>query len=492
MIPNAPITAIALLALAIWVTLLVARGGFWRCAERDDRDEPAAGPLRWPSVVAVVPARNEADMLAHSLGSLLGSEYPGPFSVILVDDNSDDGTLALARELAARAAGRLTVVAGTPLPVGWTGKLWAMHQGIARAEALAAAPDYLLLTDADIGYRPRALQALVQRAEAGGLVMVSLMAKLRCRSRAERALIPAFIFFFQMLYPFAWVNRGDTRTAAAAGGCMLVRRTALAAAGGVASIRDALIDDCALAARLKQQGPIWLGLTERVSSLRPYPSFGDIRRMVARSAYAQLRYSPWILAGTVAALALAYLAAPLIALLGSGVAQALATVAWILMAVAFWPTVRFYRGSPIWAPLLPAIAAIYLGFTLDSAREHMRGRGGRWKGRTQALPAESPSPLHEPQLRGALPPGPNTSFGTENQEDRPRGGSAGPRLALQGEPAAALLRGASRNPASGPRLALQGEPAAAARGGASRNPASAPIEHPPRHSRASRWRTRGP
>jgi hopene-associated glycosyltransferase HpnB len=381
------IMVLALLALAVWIHLLLWRDGFWRCAERDDRDLPSADPSRWPSVVAVVPARNEADMIARSLASLLQQDYPGPFSVILVDDNSDDETLARARELAGTTAGRLAIVQGAPLEPGWTGKLWAVNQGVARADASSPPPDYLLLTDADIGYGAGALRTLVRRAEAGPLAMVSLMAKLRCRSLAERALIPAFIFFFQMLYPFARVNRREARTAAAAGGCMLVRRDALAKAGGIESIRDALIDDCALAARLKQQGAVWLGLTGQVESLRPYPSFGDIRRMVARSAYAQLNFSPWLLAGTVAGLAVGYLAAPLIALFGSGIGRPVAAAAWLLMAVAFWPTLRFYRLSPLWAPMLPAIAAVYLGFTLDSAFQHARGRGGLWKGRVQALRA---------------------------------------------------------------------------------------------------------
>jgi hopene-associated glycosyltransferase HpnB len=252
---------------------------------------------------------------------------------------------------------------------------------------LANSPDYLLLTDADIGYQPGALRTLAARAESGSFALVSLMAKLRCRSLPERALIPAFVFFFQMLYPFAWVNRGGT-TAAAAGGCMLVRRTALAGAGGIASIRGALIDDCALGARLKQQGAVWLGLTERVESLRAYPSVGDIRRMVARSAYAQLRFSPLLLAATLAGLALAYLAAPVIALFGSGSARAMAWVTWAMMAVAFRPALRFFRVSAWWAPALPLIAAAYLGFTLDSAFQHVRGRGGLWKGRVQALAAE--------------------------------------------------------------------------------------------------------
>jgi hopene-associated glycosyltransferase HpnB len=279
-------------------------------------------------------------------------------------------------------------VQGARLPAGWTGKLWAVTQGVARAEASGAPPDYLLLTDADIGYAPDVLRGLVRRAEAGGLALVSLMAKLRCRSLPERALVPAFIFFFQMLYPFKWVNRRGTRTAAAAGGCMLVRRAALARAGGIGSIRHALIDDCALAARLKRQGPIWLGLTERVQSLRTYPAFADIRRMVARSAYAQLRFSPWLLAATIALLALAYLAAPLIALAGSGLARWIAVGTWMLMGFAFWPTLRFYGLRPLWAPALPAIAAVYLAFTIDSAVQHARGRGGLWKGRVHALPAD--------------------------------------------------------------------------------------------------------
>jgi hopene-associated glycosyltransferase HpnB len=381
-------TGLALLALAVWIYLLVARGGFWRCIQRDTRDLPGSDPASWPSVVAVVPARNEADMIPHSLASLLHQSYPGSFSVILVDDNSDDGTLVVAREVAAGATARLTIVRGAPLPAGWTGKLWAVRQGIEQADASATPPDYLLLTDADIGFEPDALRSLVRRAEAGGLAMVSLMAKLRCRSLAERALIPAFIFFFQMLYPFAWVNRREARTAAAAGGCLLVKRSALAESGGVESIRGALIDDCALAARLKRQGPLWLGLTEQVRSLRPYPTFGDIRRMVARSAYAQLRFSPWLLAATIAALALAYLTAPLITVFGSDMARWVAAGAWVLMAVAFWPTLRFYRLPPYWAPMLPAIAAVYLGFTLDSAIQYRQGRGGLWKGRAQAPPGD--------------------------------------------------------------------------------------------------------
>jgi hopene-associated glycosyltransferase HpnB len=374
--------AIALAALAIWLYLLFGRGGFWRANQRDNWG--AGAPERWPAVTAVVPARDEAEVIGESLASLLAQDYPGDFQVIIVDDQSRDGTAEVARRTAAAAdAGeRLTVLSGKPLPPGWTGKLWAMQQGIERAEDTR--PEFLLLTDADIAYAPDTLRNLVAHAQARGLVLTSLMAKLRCESFAERALIPAFIFFFQMLYPFAWVNRPDHPMAGAAGGCMLVRRDALHAAGAIEAIRGDLIDDCALARRLKAVGPIWLALTERVRSLRPYPAVEDIRRMVARTAYCQLRYSPLLLAGTATGMALTYLAAPLLAVFGAGLPQLVGALVWLLMVVAFYPTLRFYRLSPLWGLALPLIALAYLAFTLDSAYQHARGRGGLWKGRVQA------------------------------------------------------------------------------------------------------------
>jgi hopene-associated glycosyltransferase HpnB len=377
--------AIAWASLAAWIYLIAARGGFWRAAERDDRDQPAE-PRLWPAVAAVIPARDEADVVAESLGSLLRQDYPGPFTIILVDDQSRDGTAQAARACAARqgAADRLTVLPGRKLPAGWSGKIFAMKQGIEHVESLQNPAAYLLLTDADIAYAPDALTTLVARAQARDLVLASLMARLRCESWAERALIPAFIFLFQMLYPFAWVNRPRSTTAAAAGGCMLVRRDALDAIGGIEKIRAALIDDCALGRELKAVGPIWLGLTRRARSLRAYPRISDVRRMVSRSAYDQLRYSPALLIGTVAGLALTFLAPPLLAVLGSGLAQALGLAAWGLMAIAFQPILRFYAVSPLWGAALPAIAAFYLAFTLDSAYQHLRGRGGLWKGRVQA------------------------------------------------------------------------------------------------------------
>jgi len=371
------------MVLAIWIYLLFGRGGFWLARQRED--EPAAGETPYPAVAAVIPARDEAEHVADTVTSLLRQDYPGAFAVFVVDDQSRDGTAQVARAAAAAldAAARLTVIAGRPPPAGWTGKLWAQEQGVEAASAGPRPPDYLLFTDADIVYAPGALKALVDRARSRGYVLTSLMAKLRCQSAAERALVPAFIFFFQMLYPFSWANDPARPTAAAAGGCMLVRREALARAGGVAAIRSALIDDCALAKKLKAHGPIWIGLAERVRSLRAYPALADIRGMVARTAYAQLRYSPLLLAATVVGLALTYLAPVLLAVLAGGTARGFGIAAWLAMAVAFQPTLRFYRVSALWGPALPAIAAIYMAFTLDSAYQHLRGRGGMWKGRAQ-------------------------------------------------------------------------------------------------------------
>jgi hopene-associated glycosyltransferase HpnB len=372
-----PWLPLCLLPLLIWLVLVLGRGGFWLARERDDRAQPPP-PAAWPAVVAVVPARNEADVIGQSVGSLLRQDYPGPFRVVLVDDGSSDGTAA-----AAGADPRLEVLPGAPLPAGWTGKLWAQQQGVARASE--SAPDYILLTDADIGHAPDNLRALVARAEHNRCAMVTLMAELSCATPAERFLIPAFVFFFQMLYPFGWVADADRRTAAAAGGCMLVRRTALAAAGGMASIRAEIIDDCALGRRMKAQGPVWLGLTRRARSLRPYGSVAEIGRMVSRSAYAQLGYSPLLLAGTVLGMVLTYLLPPALALFGHGWAQAGGAAAWLLMALAFQPMLRFYRVSPLWGLALPVIGAAYTLFTLQSAVQVWRGRGGMWKGRAQAM-----------------------------------------------------------------------------------------------------------
>jgi hopene-associated glycosyltransferase HpnB len=271
------------------------------------------------------------------------------------------------------------ILTGSPRPAGWTGKLWALDRGI----AAAGTPEFLWLTDADIGHAPDNLRRLVARATTDNRVMVTLMARLHCQSLAERLLIPAFVYFFAMLYPFARVNRPADPLAAAAGGCVLVRRETLAAAGGIAAIAHEIIDDCALARRIKPQGSLWLGLSDRAVSLRPY-SFDDIRRMVARSAYAQLGYSPLRLAGTLAGLLLVYVAPPLLAL--SGVPGAwLGRAAWALMVMTMFPILRCYRVNPLLGLALPLIALAYAGFTLDSAIQHWRGRGGMWKGRAQAM-----------------------------------------------------------------------------------------------------------
>jgi hopene-associated glycosyltransferase HpnB len=371
------------MVVAIWAYLLIGRGGFWLTRQRDGGLALEEGS--WPAVVGIIPARDEAETVGRTITSLLKQDYPGEFSILLVDDQSRDGTADVARAAAALlgAATRLTVLPGRPLPAGWTGKLWAQHQGVEAALARSHPPVYLLLTDADIVYAAHALRALTIRAQAGGYVLTSLMAKLRCATLVERFFIPAFIFFFQMLYPFAWANDPRRATAAAAGGCMLVRRDALAQAGGMAAIRDALIDDCTLAKKLKGHGPIWIGLTHSVSSIRAYPALANIRRMVSRTAYAQLRYSPLLLAGTIIGLALTFIAPVVLALFAAGAARILGIVAWILMAFALQPTLRFYRVSPLWGVALPAIAATYMAFTVDSAYQHWRGRSGMWKGRAQ-------------------------------------------------------------------------------------------------------------
>ena len=387
---------IAVAACLAWAVLLFGRGMFW-LARDDDRDAPRLpDPATWPCVTAIVPARDEAETIGATVASLLGQDYPGEFRLIVVDDRSTDGTGDLARAAAAGDS-RLTVIQGGPRAPGWTGKLWALEQGLRQARP--GAPDYLLFTDADIRHAPDSLRMLVRRATAEDRVLVSLMARLRCESLAERWLIPAFIFFFQMLYPFRWSNDPGARTAAAAGGCVLLDRAAFERAGGLAPIRGALIDDCALARRMKAVGPIWTGLSApddrrgaspeglhrphpscRVESLRPYETIGPIRRMVARTAYAQLGYHVVALVGMIAALALVFLAPPLLALFAAGPPALFGVLAWSAMAVSFAPSLWRFGLSPLRGLALPGIAGAYMAFTLDSALAEWRGRGGMWKG----------------------------------------------------------------------------------------------------------------
>jgi hopene-associated glycosyltransferase HpnB len=347
-----------------WMILLAARGGFWRM-------RPAALPSGAPPrrVAAIVPARNEAAGVERAVASLAGQQFAGDFRIFLVDDASTDGTADLARH--AAPSDKLSVAPAPPLAPGWTGKLWAMAEGVRAAAPLQ--PDYYWLTDADIVQSPGALDRLVRHAETGGYDLVSFMVKLRCESPAERLLIPAFVFFFLKLYPPAWIADPRRRTAGAAGGSILVRREALERIGGVEAIRGEMIDDCALAGAVKRTGDrVWLGLTTEDHSVREYRSFGEIGRMISRTAFTELRRSWWLLAGTVLGMAALYLLPVALALSGS----ALGALAWLLMALAYAPAVRFYGRSLLWAPALPFAALFYTGATIHSAL-----RGGSWKGR---------------------------------------------------------------------------------------------------------------
>lgn len=374
-------------SLAAWLWLLWGQGFFWRT---DLRLPARSEPDTWPSVCVVVPARDEAAVLPESLPSLLAQDYPGQAEIFLVDDGSSDGTGALARELADRKGG-LPLTVGSPgePPPGWTGKLWAVRHGIGLARARE--PRYFLLTDADIAHEPDSLRELVAAAETAGFDLVSLMARLRVASMWERLVVPAFVYFFAQLYPFRWIARKGSRTAAAAGGCVLLSADAAKRAGIPDSIRHAVIDDVTLARAVKRSGGrIWLGLAERVDSVRPYPGLGDLWRMVSRSAYAQLRHNPLILLGTVLGLALIYLAPPaaLFAGLATGGAPTavLGGLAWLVMTATYIPMLRYYRQTLWLAPLLPFTAFLYLLMTVDSAVQHYRGRGAAWKGRTYARP----------------------------------------------------------------------------------------------------------
>lgn len=370
---------LAALALLVWIDLVLFHGAFWRSGPVVPE---AAGPGH-AKVIAVVPARDEAESIQTSLGSLLRQQYAGDFSVILVDDNSTDGTGALAAALEGQQ--RLTILRGAPLAPGWSGKLWAVHQGLELARSREA--DYILLTDADIEHAPDHVALLVDHATQQHLDLVSEMVRLRCESRAERALIPAFIFFFQMLYPFRWVADPRKKLAGGAGGTMLVARPALERIDGVRSIRGRLIDDCALAQAIKNSGGrIWLGHGERAASLRVYADWREIGTMIARTAFEQLGHSWLALMGCILGMGLLYIVPPVGALAGQGMGRWLALAAWLLMAASFQPTLRRYSRSPLWGATLPAIALFYMGATVASALRHGRGRGGGWKNRVYPEP----------------------------------------------------------------------------------------------------------
>ena len=376
------------LSLFIWLFLLLFWGGFWRADRRIDNESERTLAM-YPTVWAIVPARNEAEVIATSLTSLLNQNYPGKLKIVLVDDNSSDCTSEIAQATAktCKEPERLKIIAGKPLVQGWKGKLWAMHQGISYAQAQTPPPAYFLFTDADIQHDPDNLRQLVTKAEQENLDLVSLMVLLSCQSFWEKLLIPAFVFFFQKLYPFSWVNDSGKAIAAAAGGCILISNEALSKIGGIAAIRDALIDDCSLAHAIKSQGSnIWLGLSETTQSLRGYDNLKAIWDTIARTAYNQLGYSPLLLIGTVIGMTLVYLVAPICLILGiltgNWAIVAISVSTWLLMIIAYLPTIKLYKLSLVWAIVLPAIAFLYTLMTIDSAVKHYQGRGGAWKGRT--------------------------------------------------------------------------------------------------------------
>jgi hopene-associated glycosyltransferase HpnB len=392
--------AISSISFAIWLYLALARGNFWRLRELDDDVAPQESPTAWPNVIAIVPARNEAGTIAQAVTSLLQQNYPGEFSIILIDDHSEDATAQLAHQAATNlnAATRLEIHPATPLPPGWTGKLWALNEGVSRAQRRGAAPlrpspaindrsdpTYYWFTDADITHAPDTLQRLVSRAEHNQLDLTSLMVQLQAKTLPERALIPTFLFFFLKLYPPSWIANPKARTAGAAGGCILLRSEALHRIGGLTAIRHEVIDDCALAQAIKRTGgKIWMGLTRASISLRSYTTFRDIRDMIARTAYTQLRYSPLLLIGTLLGMFLIYLAPIALLFAPNPAPRILAASAWLLISLLYLPTIRFYRRFPLWAATLPAAALFYTYATCLSAVRYYAGHGAQWKGRTQA------------------------------------------------------------------------------------------------------------
>lgn len=433
------LTALAAVPLAIWLYLTFSRGFFWRLRDFDDDLAAHEAPPNWPGVVAVVPARNEAATIRQSLTSLVQQSYPGQFSIIIVDDHSEDSTAQIAQCAVSdlRAESRVIVCQAPPLPPGWTGKLWALNEGVAfsgtgilaftpttsiwpaesianrtRAMNSSAAPMYFWFTDADIVHAPDTLQRLVARAERGKLDLTSLMVLLQAKTLPERALIPAFLFFFLKLYPPRWIANPAARTAGAAGGCILLRREALERIGGLSAIQGEVIDDCALARAVKVAqafqpvlqrfspsnvqpptpdhqtsttgGRLWMGLTRQSISLREYRTFSEIRDMIARTAFTQLRYSALVLAGTLIGLLLTYVAPIALLFVNDLTAPILGACAWTLMSLLYLPTLCFYRLSPLWAPVLPFVAGFYSYATLLSAVRHYLGRGTQWKGRVQS------------------------------------------------------------------------------------------------------------
>ena len=394
------VNILGIIALGIWLHLFFARGWFWRVNKLDADGVAGESLSEWPGVVAVVPARNESETIGRSVTSLVLQDYPGAFSIVVADDHSEDATASIVRQVSDENGpmGRVKVVSASELPPGWTGKLWALNEAVSRGgvadsrssvvgvlPATPEAPTYYWFTDADVTHAPDTLRRLVMRAGRDRLDLASLMVLLQAKTLPERALIPAFLYFFLMLYPPAWIADEDLSIAGAAGGCILLRREALERVGGFAAIRGEVIDDCALAKAVKENGgKVWMGLTRKSESLRAYGKFGELRDLIARTAFTQLRYSTAILAGTLLGMFLTYIAPVILILAHDSTARVLGFVAWLLMTLSFLPTVRFYRLSAVWAPLLPLTAAFYTYATWLSAARYWMGKGGLWKGRAQA------------------------------------------------------------------------------------------------------------
>jgi hopene-associated glycosyltransferase HpnB len=376
---------ISVVSLLIWVVLVFFRGTFWLVRAFDDDISPHAKLTEWPGVVAIVPARNEAETIGRTVESLAAQSYAGELQIVVADDHSEDPTAEIVRKTAEAtgSAGRLTILRAEPLPSGWTGKIWAMQQGVRIAAEFS--PEYFWFTDADIVHASDTLQRLVSRAESQRLDLASLMVLLQAKSFPERLLIPAFLYFFLQLYVPKWIVDPKSRTAGAAGGCVLLRRTSFERMGGFAAIRAEVIDDCALARAVKHTGGrIWLGITRKSVSLRAYGTLAEIRDMIARTAFTQLGYSTLLLLGTLLGMFLTYIAPVIFTFSAQAAVWRLSLAAWVLMTLTYLPTVRFYNLSPLWAPFLPAAAAVYSYATWLSAVRYWLGRGGQWKGRAQA------------------------------------------------------------------------------------------------------------
>ena len=379
---------LAALTLLIWIALTFFRGAFWQLRQFDDDIAPHEPPAAWPRVVCVMPARNEAETIVRAVASLAKQNYPGSLHIVIVDDQSEDATSELAKAAAqeAGAANRVEIMRAAALQSGWTGKMWALQQEIESRQQ--DSPEYFWFTDADIVHAPDTLSRLVSRAEQLHADLVSLMVLLQAKSFPERLLMPPFLYYFLMLYPPKWIPDAAAKTAGAAGGCILLRRTALERIGGFAAIRAEVIDDCALARAVKgSAGTVWMGLTRKSVSLREYQTFAEVRDLIARTAFTQLKYSPLLLLGTLAGMLLTYIAPVIVAFHPQPAVWRMGLAAWLLMALTYLPTVRFYGLSPLWAPFPPVAAAFYSYATWLSAVRYWRGRGGQWKGRAQAVRA---------------------------------------------------------------------------------------------------------